>query len=302
MTTFSENLRGIAYLTGCNLLFLFSDTLIKLIGDSIPLGQLIAIRGVLVAVALAPAVLVTGVWRQLPLTRSWALGWRTVGEAASAFLYLGALLHMPIANINTILQVVPLAITAAGAILLGEAVGWRRWTAIAVGFVGVLIVVRPGVDGFNGYSLLAFASALSIALRDIAGRMMPRGLPALLVAWITGAAVGLCGPFYSLAMGETWVMPPWWALGFLAVSIVFLIGGYLLSVGFMRYGDISVAAPFRYLAIVWAIILGFFVFGDIPDWPVYLGMAIIAASGIYTFHRERSRARLVEAAIAGEVT
>lgn len=300
MTTFSENLRGIAYLTACNLVFLFSDTLIKLIGDAIPLGELIAIRGLMVALVLTPAVIVTGMWRQLPLVRSWALVWRTLGEAASAFLYLVALLNMPIANINTILQVVPLAITAAGAIFLAEAVGWRRWTAIAVGFVGVLIVVRPGFSGFNGYSLLALASAFGIALRDVSGRLMPRGLPALLVAAVTGPFVGICGPFYSLAMGEVWVMPPLWAIGFLAASVVFLIGGYVLSVGFMRHGDISVVAPFRYLAIVWAIILGFFVFGDVPDWPVYLGMAIIAASGIYTFHRERSRARLLVEAAAGE--
>ncbi|MEJ0012400.1 MAG: DMT family transporter [Bauldia sp.] len=300
MTTFSENLRGIAYLTACNLAFLLSDTLIKLIGSAIPLGEFIAIRGLVVTIALAPMVAATGVWRQLPMIRSRALFWRTVGEAASAFTYLAALMHMPIANLNTILQIVPLAITAAGALFLGEMVGARRWAAIAVGFLGVLIVVRPGVEGFNVYSLLAVASALLIALRDVSGRVMPRGLPALLVAWVTGASVGLCGPVYAVAIGEAWVMPPLWAFGYLCASVVFLIGGYLLSVAFMRHGDISVVAPFRYLAIIWAIILGFFVFGDIPDWPVYAGMAIIAASGIYTFQRERNRARLLEEAAAGE--
>lgn len=302
MNTFSDNLRGIAFLTACNVAFLISDTLIKVIGDAIPLGELIAIRGLVVALVLVPAVIANGMWRMWPLLRSRALVWRTLGEASSAFLYLLALLNMPIANINTILQVVPLMITAAGAILLGEAVGWRRWTAIAVGFVGVLIVVRPGLAGFNGYSLLALAAALAIALRDVSSRLMPRGIPALLVAAVTGPFVGLCAPLYSLAMGEAWVAPPLWALGLLGIAIIFLIGGYLLSVVFMRHGDISVVAPFRYLTIVWAIIIGFAVFGDVPDWPMYLGMAIIAASGIYTFQRERNRARLAQEAIAGEVT
>jgi drug/metabolite transporter (DMT)-like permease len=300
MTPFRENLRGILLLIACNFTFLCSDTLIKLIGGAIPLGELITIRGVLVTLALTPAVLITGVWRKAWMLRSKPLFWRTFGEAASAFTYLAALIHMPIANINTILQIVPLAITAAGALLLGEAVGWRRWSAIAVGFVGVLIVVRPGAEGFNIYSVLALGSALLVALRDISGRIMPRGLPALLVAYFTGAVVGMTGPFYALAAQETWIVPPLWSLGLLCVSVLFVICGYLLSVAFMRHGDIGVVAPFRYVVIIWAIIIGFLVFREVPDWPVYVGMTIIAASGIYTFQRERNRARLLAEAASGE--
>jgi drug/metabolite transporter (DMT)-like permease len=300
MTSYRENLTGIAYLVACNLSFLLSDTLIKLIGGAIPLGEFITLRGIVVTLALTPAVFVSGVWRQLPLIRSQALFWRTFGEAASAFTYLAALVHMPIANINTILQIVPLAVTAAGALFLGEAVGWRRWTAIAVGFVGVLIVVRPGAEGFNGFSLLALASALLVALRDFNSRLIPRLLPVLLVSWVTGASVGVCGPFYALAVGETWIVPSAGAFGLLCASVVFVICGYLLSVMFMRHGDIGVVAPFRYAAVIWATIIGFLVFNEVPDWPVYVGMAIIAASGIYTFHRERSRARLLAEAASGE--
>jgi drug/metabolite transporter (DMT)-like permease len=300
MTPFRENLRGIILLMTCNLSFLCSDTFIKLIGGAIPLGEFITLRGIIITLVLTPAVIVTGVWQQARMLRSQALFWRTFGEAASAFTYLAALMHMPIANINTILQIVPLAITAAGALLLGEAVGWRRWTAIAVGFLGVVIVVRPGAEGFSFYSVLALASTLLIALRDISSRIMPRGLPALLVAYVTGAAVGLCGPVYALAIGETWVMPPPWAWGYLAISVAFVICGYLLSVAFMRHGDIAVVAPFRYVVIIWAIIIGFFVFREVPDWPVFAGMAIIAASGVYTFQRERNRARLAEKAASGE--
>jgi drug/metabolite transporter (DMT)-like permease len=300
MTPFRENLRGILLIIACNFAFLCSDTMIKLIGPAIPLGEFITLRGIAVTLILTPVVAYTGVWRHARMLRSPALFWRTFGEAASAFTYLAALIHMPIANINTIMQIVPLAITAAGALLLGEAVGWRRWSAIAVGFAGVIIVVRPGAEGFNVFSLLALGSAFLVALRDISGRIMPRGLPALLVAYFTGAAVGLCGPFYALAIHEVWVIPPPWALGYFIVAVGFVICGYLLSVAFMRHGDIGVVAPFRYVVIIWAIIIGFLVFNEVPAWPVYVGMAIIAASGIYTFQRERNRARLLAEATSGE--
>ena len=108
-----------------------------------------------------------------------------------------ALFHIPIANSNTILQVVPLMVTAAAAIFLQDEVGWRRWTAIAVGFAGVLIVIRPGLAGFNEFSLLALAAAAFIALRDMTTRIMPRSVPTLVIAFITAAVVGTSGPIYG---------------------------------------------------------------------------------------------------------
>jgi drug/metabolite transporter (DMT)-like permease len=191
-------------------------------------------------------------------------------------------------------------VTAAGAIFFGEAVGLRRWSAIVVGFIGVIIVVRPGLAGFNAYGLLAVAAAFFITLRDITTRMMPRGLSAILVALVTGAAVGLSAPPLALLLGETWVMPTPKGLGLIFAAVFFLIGGYLTAVDFMRHGDISVVAPFRYTVIIWAIVIGFIVWREVPDWPMLIGTAVIAASGIYTFRRERNLARLREEAAAGE--
>jgi drug/metabolite transporter (DMT)-like permease len=208
--------------------------------------------------------------------------------------------HIPIANTNAILQVVPLMVTAAGALFLAEKVGWRRWTAIVVGFAGVMIVVRPGLAGFNAYALVALAAMVFITLRDMNSRLMPREIPALLIALVTGFFVGLSGPGIGLFLGETWLMPSWHSVGLIAIAIVFLVGGYLTSVIAMRHGDISVVAPFRYTVIVWAMIVGYLVFADVPDLPMLIGTAIIIATGVYTFHRERKQARLQAEALAGE--
>ena len=300
MTPFRENLRGIVMIIVCNVLFLINDTLIKVVSTDLPLGEIIAIRGTFATLLLIPLVLFTGAHRQIRSLGILPILLRIAAEIFGAFLSLVALLRIPIANANTISQIVPLTLTAAGAIFFGEAVGWRRWTAITAGLLGVLIVVRPGLAGFNTYSLLALASAFFITLRDMTTRMMPRALSALLIALLTGFVVGLCGPIYGALVRETWVVPPPASLGLLFISVFFLIGGYLTAVAFMRHGDISVVAPFRYTVIVFAILIGFLVWHDVPDWPMLVGTSVIIASGIYTFSRERNLARLAEEATAGE--
>jgi len=299
-TPFRENLRGIASVSACNLLFLVNDAFLKVANEELPLTQILFLRGLFVTPLLLVLVLATGAHRQIALLRNWPVFWRTLAEVCAAFLFLQALFHIPIANANAILQIVPLMITAAGAVFLGEAVGWRRWTAIVVGFIGVLIVVRPGLSGFDAFSLYAIASMFFITLRDMTTRIMPAGLPALLVALVTGAAVGISGPVFGFVLGEQWVMPSAGSLALILGAVVFLIGGYLTAVDFMRHGDISVVAPFRYTVIVFAMIVGYIVWGEVPDLLMLVGTAIIIATGVYTFQRERSMARLRDEAAAGE--
>lgn len=300
MTPFRDNLRGIIAITACNFLFLINDTLLKLVSSEMPLGQILSFRGLFASILMLPLAIVTGAHRQVRHLWNRAVFWRTLSEICAAILFLLALFQIPIANANAILQVVPLMVTAAGAIFLGEYVGARRWTAIAIGFIGVLIVIRPGLAGFDAYSLVALASMLFITLRDIMTRVMPRALPALLISLVTGAAVGLSGPFVGLALSETWVMPSLESLGLILIAVVFLIGGYLTAVAFMRYGDIAVVAPFRYTVVVWAMIVGFAVWGEVPDWPMLVGTAIIIATGVFTFGRERRMSRLAAEAAAGQ--
>jgi len=293
MTPFRENLRGILAISAANLLFLINDTLIKLASPVMPLGEILFFRGLFATALLVPIVIAADVVKYVPLLWNASLFWRTLSEVFAAILFILALFNIPIANINAILQVVPLMVTACAAIFLGEHVGWRRWAAIMVGFFGVMVVIRPGLEGFDMWSLVALGSMLFITIRDLTTRTMPRGIPALLVALVTAIAVSLTGPVYGLVAGETWSAPSWNSLLLVGGAAVFLIGGYLLAVDFMRHGDIAVVAPFRYVVILWAIIVGYLVWGEVPDEAMIIGTALIIASGIYTIQRERRIARIV---------
>ena len=283
-TPFGENLRGIVAMVLCNTLFLINDAQIKLISVDMPIGQLMFMRGLFSTAIVGAIVMWTGQYRAVGELWHPAIGWRTAAEIAASFLFLYALFNMPIANINAILQVVPLMITAAGAVFFAEYVGWRRWTAIAVGFIGVMIIVRPGLEGFNEFSLLALAAMLFVTLKDLTTRMMPRDLPAMLVALVTAFAVGASGAVYGIT--EDWVMPQWHHLALLTGAAVFQIAGYYTAVIAMRHGDISITAPFRYTVVISAIIVGYILWRDVPDAPMLIGTAIIIATGIYTFRRE----------------
>ena len=293
MSQFGENLRGIIGVTACNLFFLINDTMIKVVHEALPLGQILFMRGLAATALLLPIVWWTGAHRSTGLLWNWPMFWRIVAEIGGAILFLIALFNMPIANANAILQVVPLMVTAAAAVLLREKVGWKRWLAIAIGFCGVLIVIRPGFEGFNAFSLIALAAMVFITLRDMTTRFMPGALPALLVALATGLAVCLTGPVLSVVSGEVWLWPSWRGIALTTGAAVFLIGGYLTAVDYMRHGDISVIAPFRYSVIVWAILVGFIVWGEVPDVYMLIGTVIVVLTGIYTFHRERRLARLI---------
>jgi drug/metabolite transporter (DMT)-like permease len=292
-----ENLIGIAAIVVCNFVFLINDTMMKLVSDRLSVGEILFFRGIFATLLMTALVVGFGLHRQFAGLLAWPVFWRTAAEIAAAFLYIIALFHMPIANINAILQVVPLMITASGAVFLGEKVGWRRWTAIAFGFAGVLIIVRPGLGGFDVWGLLALGSMLFITLRDISTRIMQRGVHVLLIAWVTAIAVGVSGAIYGLT--EVWPAPDAYALLMLAGTSVLVVAGYLTAVQAMRHGDISVVAPFRYTVVVWAIIVGFLVWHEVPDWPMLTGTAIIIATGVYTLYRERKAANLAAEVLGG---
>jgi drug/metabolite transporter (DMT)-like permease len=285
MTPFRENLRGIVAMVLCNTLFLINDAQLKLVSVDMPIGQLIFLRGLFSALIIGAIVVWNGQIRSAGELWHWGVALRCLAEIAAAFLFLYALFHIPIANINAILQVVPLMITAAGAVFLGEFVGWRRWTAIAIGFIGVLIIVRPGLAGFDAFSLVALAAMLFVTLKDMTTRLVPRSLPALLIGGATAVVVGLSGAAYGVT--EDWVVPEWKHIALLVSASLFIISGYYTSVIAMRHGDIAVTAPFRYSAVVSAIIVGYLLWGEVPDALMLLGTVIIIGTGIYTFQRER---------------
>lgn len=287
----STNLRAIAAMIASQASFIVNDTLIKMATRDLPGGQAIFLRGTmafLMAVTAAYALGLLGPWperREIP-----RIALRNIGEIGSTFFYLFALFNMPIADATAILQFLPLAIMGAAALFLGEPVGWRRWTATAVGFIGVLIIIRPGTSAFTNWSLVALLGVAFSALRDLSTRGISKRFPTIFLVVLSAATVTLAAAAFSLV--ETWVWPKPASLLILAAAAVFLIGGYYFIVDAMRHGEVAVVAPFRYSVIIWAIIAGLIVFGEKPDIMALVGTLIVCSAGLYSFLRERKLQRL----------
>ncbi|MEK9969085.1 MAG: DMT family transporter [Ferrovibrio sp.] len=281
--------RGVASMVMGMAAFVTNDSLIKLASTAVPTGQLIGLRNVLTAILLLALVLATGQAAQLRRCADRAVMTRSVLDVVATILYLVALFHMPIGNITAINMSTPLLMTAVAAVFLNIPVGWRRWTAVAFGFVGVTLIVQPRAEGFNAYSLLALAATIFIVARDLSTRRIGQEIPSLVVA-LTNAIFVLVGAL-ALSAFEGWVAVGLREILLIGGASLFLIIGYLLIVDAFRNGDVATVGPFRYTGLIWALSAGYLVWGDIPNTLAFAGIVIVVASGLYVLHRERIKAR-----------
>ena len=284
-----NNRRGIVAMLLAMAFFITNDSLLKLASATLPPGQIMAVRGLFATAMALSIVAATGQLGSLAKLASPFAALRAGLEAIVAFLFISSLPHLPLAIITAIVQSTPLIMTLAMVVLGLERVRWRRWSAIVVGFLGVLVIVRPGPAGMNLYALVALAAAVLVAGRDLATRFVPADVPSTVIALASTASVGLAGLIAGL--GETW--PP---LGGREMSYIIGAGilvtlGNLANIMAFRNTDVSVVSPFRYSVILWAILSGFVVFGELPDPTAVIGIALIIASGVYTIHRENVRQR-----------
>lgn len=281
----SENMRGAGLMMLAMVGFTLNDTALKMLAGEVPLFQLLFIRGVLATAALTLMARQMG---QLDFRMSRSdLKWvslRAIGEASAAYFFLTALFNMPLANATAILQTLPLTVTLGAALFMGMPFGWRRGSTILVGFVGVLLIVRPGTEGFNEYSIYALLSVLCVTLRDLSTRLISKAVPSLTVTVTSAGGVMLF--FGVLQLPAQWEPMALSEVGLLLASTASIVGGYACSVMVMRVGDISFIAPFRYTGLIWALILGWVVFGDWPHPLTLIGGAIVIASGVYMLYRE----------------
>jgi S-adenosylmethionine uptake transporter len=286
----AENMRSSVYMMLSMAGFTCNDALLKTVSGELPLFQAVFLRG-----AFATALIGCLAWQQGALRFRFRrrdgglVGMRLVAEIGGTAFFLTALFNMPFANANAIIQSVPLAVTLGAALFLGEPVGWRRYLAIAVGFAGVLIIVRPGSEGFNGDALLAVAAIAFIVTRDLVTRCLSPDVPALAVVFVTGSGVTLAAGI--AAAFDAWRPVEIDHLVRLASGAACLVVGYVFGVMSIRTGDISFVAPFRYTLLLWAILFGIVLFDEWPDAWVLAGSAVVVGSGIYTFSRERRLAR-----------
>ena len=289
---FSPNIRGILFMALAMASLTITDAITKLVSTEMNFGEIMLVRGVFAIALVASLARHQNALRPLPTLMMKPIALRLLGEVGGAILFMAAIVHLPLANTAAIVQALPLAITFGAALFLGEPVGWRRWLAIIAGFIGVLIVVRPGVEGFNQFSLLALSSVLFCAVRDLATKQAPLKIPSLFITLVTTVAVAITGAVMLVPLGG-WRPPSGRALGLLAFAAILLLIGYQCIIMALRSGDISAVAPFRYSALLWAMLLGYLVFGDVPDAMMVMGSSIIVLSGLYTFYRERKRHRPV---------
>jgi drug/metabolite transporter (DMT)-like permease len=285
----AANLRGMFFMAGAMGAFSLNDTLTKTTSAELPTGEILAIRGVFATAMLAPIVLYYFGLQSILRSYSLPMLVRNVAEVGSVILFLAALFRLPLANVTAILQTLPLTMTAAAAILFKEAVGWRRWMAASVGLLGVLLIVRPGSADFSWWYLAAIASVFFITARDIATKFIVASTHSLVIALITAIIVMLAG--FALGTLETWTVPSTAAVLRLGAAAVLVLIGYYCAIECWRGAQISAVAPFRYTVVLWAMLLGYVMLGEIPSIWTITGSAIVVSAGLYTFHRERTRKR-----------
>ncbi len=264
--------------------FVVNDSCVKVVGQTLPVGEIIGLRGTVSVVLIALIAAWHGVIGEVLQMASRPVIIRASLDLISTIAFIVALMHMEIANLTAILQAVPLAVALLSAVFLGEKVGVRRSTAIAVGFIGVLFIVRPTPSDFTFYDGLALLIVFGVAVRDLVTKLIPAKVPTLIVALANALFVTIGGFVFGVFEGFVW--PEFWQIAALCAAAVFLACGYMFMVATLRLGELSATAPFRYSIMLFAIFSGVAVFGEFPDGLAIIGMVLIVAAGLYAAHRE----------------
>ncbi|MEO6300091.1 MAG: DMT family transporter [Paracoccaceae bacterium] len=293
----SDNLRGILLMVASMALFAMEDMFIKLAAIGIPTGEIVLLSGLFgipIFAAMAwrsgKSVWVRAAWQPAVMIRN-------VGEMVGSIAYVTALATVPLPTVSAVLQAMPLVVTMGAALFLGATVGWRRWTAIAVGFAGVLLVIRPGLDGFRPAALWVLFTVVGLAVRDLASRAVPVEFSSAQVSAWGAMAITLLGVMMMAGTGKA-VMPDFPQAMYLILMGIFGSAGYWAITAATRTGEVATVAPFRYARLVFAIIIGWLMFSEPADTLTLSGAGLIIASGLYSFARERKRKSLSTAAPA----
>jgi drug/metabolite transporter (DMT)-like permease len=285
-----ENLRGSVLMVLAMAGFALEDMFIKRMAGAMPVGQIVMAIGLGGAVIFA--AICAGQGRRL-FTRDLMARpvlVRNAGEMAGTMCFVTAIALTPLSQASAILQATPLAVTLGAALFLGEPVGWRRWSAILVGFAGVMMVVRPGLAGFAPASLFAVGAVIGLAVRDLATRTVPAAISSMQLSAYAFATLVPTGAIL-LVFGEGAVMPGPVQMRDLALALACGVGAYYAIVAAMRVGEVAVVTPFRYTRLLFALVIGVAVFAERPDGWTLLGAAVIVASGLYTLMREARAGR-----------
>ncbi|WP_306132879.1 DMT family transporter [Roseivivax marinus] len=292
-----DNLRGIILMVLAMAGFAVEDAFIKASSATVPTGQILLFIGIVGGGAFALAARRGGVRLMAPAFRHRAIVARNVAEIIGTIGFVTAITTIPLATASAIAQAMPLVITAGAALLFAEPVGWRRWSAIAVGLVGVLIIIRPGTSGFDPNALWAVLAVFGLAARDLAARAVP--------STVSHSQLAVWGMFMLVPTGL--ILTPFTGAPVVPAPLTLVLLTGAAAVGCLAYyaitsasrtGAVAVVTPFRYTRILFALVLGALLFGESPDGPTLIGAALVIASGVYTLLRERRLARAGATGIA----
>lgn len=282
-----DNRRGIFLMVAAMAAFGAEDALIKVSSAYIPPGQILAILGILGLVFFLALLRRNRqvFWARSALNRYSVI--RLAGEVLTSVGFVTGLALIPLTSAAAILQALPLGLTAAAGLFLGERVGWRRWGAVVLGFLGVMMIIQPGGEGFTPASLLIVLAVVGMVVRDVATSLVPRHISSLqLSAWAYGALIPI-GLVQSAVTGNAWVVADADQLAPLFGAGVMGMTGYWAVTEAMRMGEVSLVAPFRYTRLIFSMLLAIVFLGERPDFWTLLGAGIIIVTGLYTFWRER---------------
>ncbi len=285
----SPNVLGCLYMVIAMFGFTVNDLFVKFLGKSLPIFEIIAVRGAFIVGFLLIWWLITKARRSTPVVPAksrWSLILaRALMEVLATIAFLIALVRIPFAEVSAVMQSLPLMVTLGAVLFLGEKVGWRRWVAILVGLIGVLVIIRPGFIGFQPAIVLVVVSVVFAAARDLITRTMPVDVHSFWVMVATGISVAVFGLVATTALDQ-WQPVSRYQLLTIFAAAMFLVVGYLFIILAMRVGEVAVVTPFRYTSLLWAIVFGYLVFSEVPDGVTLIGSLIIVGTGLFAWYRE----------------
>jgi len=283
----SDNFRGAVIMMVCMGAFVLNDAFVRLAGNTLPLAQILFLRGLLTTVVLMAFAFYSGIFRLGVLKGDkWLIFFRSVIEALTAYFFLTAVMNMPFANVTAILQILPMTVTLAAAFMFKEKVGVFRISLILLGFIGVTFIINPSKDGFNLYAGYALIAVTLITMRDLITRKLSNNVHTLLPTVSASLGVFL---FSTILMINTPLQPL--SLDnslFIGLASFFIIFGYYTAVLVMRSGEISFISPFRYSAIIFALLIGVVFFNEWPNSSALLGILLVTASGGILLYRNQT--------------
>lgn len=283
----ADNRRGVLAISAGMAAFVANDTLVKYVSETLAASQLILLRGIMASALLFVVAHAMGATRRLVDLFDRRVMARAGLDALATVSYLVALFHIPLANATAINMATPLVVTVLAVVAFREQVTAARWLAIAAGCAGVLLIVQPRGTAFSGYALVCLVGTLFQAGRDFVTRLIDRTIPSVLITLSTAMAVTLLAGVWSATQEWQPVQPV--QLGLLAAASVFLSAGYFWLTVAMRAGEMSLIAPFRYSGLVFALLLGYAVWGHVPNAWAWAGIALLLGAGLWLMRGPRAR-------------